>query len=95
MDKGHKLIVFLLVLSLTAGGGLCTAFADDDGHREKRQCQKRQRNHSDDNGQRDLPIVSDPAYIENLWCVSFRISTGIIAIWFMGKNSGGAFGSFR
>ena len=78
MDKGHKLIVFLLVLSLTAGGNFCTAFADDDGHREKRRYQKRERNHSEDNGQRDLPIVSEPAYTENCGTCHFAYQPGLL-----------------
>ena len=78
MDKGHKLIVFLLVLSLTAGGGLCMAFADDDGRREKRRYQKRERKHSEDNGQRNLPIVSDPAYTENCGACHFAYQPGLL-----------------
>ena len=78
MDKGHKLIVFLLVLSLTVGGNFCTAFADDDGHREKRRYQKRERNHSEDNGQRDLPIVSEPAYTENCGTCHFAYQPGLL-----------------
>jgi len=78
MDKGHKLIVFLLVLSLTAGGGLCTAFADDDGHRKKRRYQKQERKHSEDNGQRNLPIISDPAYTENCVACHFAYQPGLL-----------------
>jgi len=78
MDKGHKLIVFLLVLSLTAGGGLCTAFEDDGGRREKRRYQKRERKHSEENGQCNLPIVSDPAYTENCGACHFAYQPGLL-----------------
>ena len=78
MDKGHKLIVFLLVLSLTAIGGFFVAFADDDGHRERRRYQKRERNHSEDNGQRNLPIVSDPTYTENCGACHFAYQPGLL-----------------
>ena len=78
MDKGHKLIVFLLVLSLMSGGGFFTAFADDGGQREKRRYQKRERKHSEDNGQRNLPIVSDPAYTENCSACHFAYQPGLL-----------------
>jgi Dihaem cytochrome c len=78
MDKGHKLIVFLLVFSLTAGGGLYTAFGDDDGHRGKRRYQKRERKHSEDNGRRNLPIFSDPAYTENCGTCHFAYQPGLL-----------------
>ena len=76
MDKKHKLIVFLLVLSLMAGGGFCTSFADNDGHREKRRYQKRK--HSENNGQRNLPIVSDPVYTENCGACHFAYQPGLL-----------------
>ena len=78
MDKGHKLIAFLLVLSLTAGGVLCMAFADDDGHRDKHRYQKRGQNHFEDNGHSDLPIVSDPDYTENCGACHFAYQPGLL-----------------
>ena len=80
MDKGHKLIVFLLILSLTVGGGHCTAIADDDGHREKHRYQKRERKHSEENGQCNLPIVSDPAYTENCGACHFAYQPGSLPL---------------
>ena len=78
MDKGNKLIVFLLVLSLTAGGVLCTAVADNDDHRKKRRHHKQERKHSEDNGQYNLPIVSDTAYTENCGACHFAYQPGLL-----------------
>jgi hypothetical protein len=71
MGKEHKLIAFLLLLSMTVIGGFCMAFADDDGHRERRRYHKRVRDHLKNNIQRDLPIVSEPAYTENCGACHF------------------------
>ena len=78
MDKGNKLIVFLLVLSLTVGGDFCTSVADDDGHRKKRRYQKQERKHFEDNGQYNLPIVSDTAYTENCGACHFAYQPGLL-----------------
>ena len=78
MGRENKLIALLLVFMLTAGGGLYTAFADDHGHRKKSRHQKRERRHSEENGQRILPIVSDPAYTENCGACHFAYQPGLL-----------------
>ena len=78
MDKGRKLIVFLLIFLLPVGGGLCTAIANNDRHREKHRYQKRERRHSQDNGKRNLPIVSDIAYSENCGACHFAYQPGLL-----------------
>ena len=78
MDKEHKLIVFLLILLLTVGGRLCTAIADDDGHRERHRYQKRERRHSQYNGKRSLPIVSDTVYADNCGACHLAYQPGLL-----------------
>lgn len=78
MDRRHKLIVFLLVLSLTAGGVLCSALAAGEGHRKKHRYQKRERRHSECNGKRNPTVVSDPVYTENCGACHIAYHPGLL-----------------
>ena len=78
MNREYKWFIFLLIFLLTVGGDLFSAFADDKDHREKRRYHKRERRHSEDNGQRKLPIVSDTAYTENCGACHFAYQPGLL-----------------
>jgi hypothetical protein len=70
--------VFLLTFLLTANGVFYTAFADYDDHKEKSRYQKKERKHSEHNGNRDLTIVNNPTYTENCGACHFAYQPGLL-----------------
>ena len=78
MNREYKWFIFLLIFLLTVGGDLYSAFADNDGRKEKRRYQKRERRHSEYNGKRNLPMVSDPTYEENCGACHFAYQPGLL-----------------
>jgi hypothetical protein len=71
MRKFFKGMVFLFALLMTVNGFIYFAFADHDGHQERRRYQKRDRRHYEHNGERNLPIVNNPTYKENCGACHF------------------------
>ena len=65
MNRIHKWLLFLLTFLLTTNGVFYTAFADHDDHEKKSRYQKKERKHSEHNGNRDQTIVNNPTYTEN------------------------------
>lgn len=78
MSRIHKWPVFLLTFLLTANGVFYTAFADHDDHKEKNRYQKKDRKHSEHNGNRNLAIVNNPAYTENCGTCHFAYQPGLL-----------------
>ena len=78
MNRIHKWVVFLLTFLLTANGVFYTAFADYDDHKEKSRYQKKERKHSEHNGNRDLTIVNNPTYTENCGACHFAYQPGLL-----------------
>lgn len=71
MIKFSKGIVFLLAAVFTINCSLYLVFADHDGHKERRRHQKRERSHSEHNGEKNLPIVNNPTYKANCGACHF------------------------
>ncbi|MBN2124442.1 MAG: diheme cytochrome c [Deltaproteobacteria bacterium] len=71
MRKTTKWMVFLVAFLLMLSGPLYKTLADHDGHQEKRQYQKGQRDHSGQNGRRDLSPVNDSTYRANCGACHF------------------------
>ena len=71
MSKFFKGIVFLFALLITVNGFLYFAFADHDGHKKGRSYQKRERRHSEHNGEKNLPLVTNSTYKENCGACHF------------------------
>ncbi len=78
MDRSRKMIVFLLVFSLIAGGVLYSDLGASEGHIKKHRYQKRERRHSDCNGKRNLKVVSDLAYTENCGACHIEYHPGLL-----------------
>ena len=70
MNKIPKRIFLLLAFLLMANGFLYIAFADD-GHKERRRHEKRERRHSELEDKGHLKIVNNPTYTENCGACHF------------------------
>lgn len=78
MNREYKWFIFLVIFLLTVGGDLYSAFADNDGRKEKHRYQNRERRHSADNGKRNLTMVSDPTYTENCGACHIAFQPGLL-----------------
>lgn len=78
MNRVHKWIIFPLTFLLTANGVFYTAFADHDDHEEKNRYQKKERKHSEHNGNRNLTIVNNSTYAENCGACHFAYQPGLL-----------------
>jgi len=74
----HKWILFFLIFLLSPSGVFYAAFADHDDHDGKRRYQKRERRHSEHNGERDLPAVNNSAYTENCGACHFSYQPSLL-----------------
>jgi len=80
MNKIYGGMTLLLAFLLLGSGVFYTAFADHDhdDHKEKQRYQKRERRGSEDNSERDLAIVNNPAYGENCGACHFAYQPGLL-----------------
>ena len=78
MNIIHKWTAFLLTFLLTANGVFYTAFADHDDHKEKSRHQKRERKHSEHNGNRNPTIVNNSTYAEKCGACHFAYQPGLL-----------------
>ena len=58
----EKCLLILMALLLISFGVFSTAMADDNGHRERKRYQKRERNHSENKSKRHLAPVNNATY---------------------------------
>jgi len=66
-----KCILILLSFLLASYGVFSTVMADDNGHRERKRYQKRERNHSENNSKRQLMPVSNTTYKDHCGACHF------------------------
>lgn len=71
MKRFIKMIAILFTLLIVENGFFYTALADHDGHKERRRHQRRERRHSEHNGQKKLPAVNNSTYKENCGACHF------------------------
>ena len=71
MERFIKIIAILFSLLVVESGLYYSALADHDGYKERRRHQKREQRHSEDNGQKNLPVVNNSVYKENCGACHF------------------------
>jgi hypothetical protein len=74
----HKLILFLLVFLLTAGGGFDASLADHDDHGKGHRYQKRERKRFGHTGKRKLTVVNNLLYSKNCGDCHFTYQPGLL-----------------
>lgn len=78
MKRIYAGMPLLLTLLLLGSGAFYTAAADHDDHRDKQRYEKRERKHSERNGERDLSLVSNSTYRENCGACHFAYQPGLL-----------------
>ena len=80
-----KLILFVLVCLLTAGGGFDASLADHDDHEKGHRYQKRERKRSGHTGRHKLTLVNNHLYSKNCGDCHFAYQPGLLPSTSWGK----------